>query len=117
MLRKWLSRGLMSDEKGLLSSAKWGDGDYLCYYLGRESSDVGEWAERLSTGMSVFDGERQDMSEKNSAVYAGATMLFGVLLSVFVVLKLFGVVDWSWWLVLPLLCGPLVVMFVVRLMP
>jgi len=36
----------------------------------------------------------------NDSVKSGGMGLLGVLLVIFIVLKLVGVIDWSWWLVL-----------------
>ena len=36
----------------------------------------------------------------NDSAKSGGMGLLGVLLIIFIVLKLVGVIDWSWWLVL-----------------
>ena len=36
----------------------------------------------------------------NDSAKSGGMGLLGVLLVIFIVLKLVGVIDWSWWLVL-----------------
>ena len=36
----------------------------------------------------------------NDSAKSGGMSLLGVLLVIFIVLKLVGVIDWSWWLVL-----------------
>jgi hypothetical protein len=43
----------------------------------------------------------------------GGIGLFGVLGIVFVVLKLIGVIEWSWWLVLLPFYGPLILGIVI----
>jgi len=40
------------------------------------------------------------MSENNNTVGGGGIGVFGLLGVAFVVLKLTGYIDWSWWLVL-----------------
>lgn len=42
--------------------------------------------------------------------------LFGVLAIVFIVLKLVGVIDWSWWYVLLPLWGPAAIVIVILVM-
>jgi hypothetical protein len=50
------------------------------------------------------------MSEGNTSS-SGGIGFFGLLGILFIALKLFGVIDWSWWLVLaPLYVGPLLIL-------
>ncbi len=52
------------------------------------------------------------MSDKSSSSSSG-TGIYGLLGVAFVVLKLCGVIDWSWWWVTAPFWGPLAVMLVV----
>ena len=53
------------------------------------------------------------MSESKSSSASGGIGLFGVLGVVFVVLKLCGVIDWSWWWVTAPFWGPVALFLVV----
>jgi hypothetical protein len=46
---------------------------------------------------------------------SGGIGFFGLLGLVFITLKLLGVVDWSWWLVLSPLWGPLVLILAITI--
>ena len=50
------------------------------------------------------------MSEQSGASVSLGTGLAGLLTLAFIVLKLVGVIDWSWWWVLSPLAIPLVVL-------
>lgn len=49
------------------------------------------------------------MSDKSSG---GGVGIFGILLAIFITLKLCGVIDWSWWLVLSPIWIPTVIVVV-----
>ncbi len=53
------------------------------------------------------------MSESKQA--AGGVGFFGLLGIAFIVLKLCGVIDWSWWLVLLPLYGPVLAVLAIVL--
>ena len=44
------------------------------------------------------------MSKEQSVSYSGGIGFTGLLTIVFVILKLLGKIDWSWWWVLSTLC-------------
>lgn len=50
---------------------------------------------------------------ENDNARSGGIGFFGLLGIVFITLKLCGVIDWEWWLVLAPIWVPLVVVFVV----
>lgn len=52
------------------------------------------------------------MSNNNTQASSGGISIFGVLGVVFVVLKLLGVIDWSWWWVTAPFWLPLTVVLV-----
>ena len=52
----------------------------------------------------------------NKQVKSNGMNFFGVLTIVFVVLKLVGVIDWSWWYVLLPLWGPAAMAIIVLVM-
>ncbi len=55
------------------------------------------------------------MSENNSAAQSGGIGFFGLLTLLFIGLKLGGVINWSWWLVLLPLYGSLAFVGVILL--
>ena len=59
----------------------------------------------------IKKGKELNMSSNNSkSIGVG---VFDVLGIVFIVLKLVGVIDWSWWLVLLTLYGPLAIILLI----
>lgn len=54
----------------------------------------------------------RERSEKTVST-SGGLGFFGVLGIVFIVLKLCGVIDWSWWLVLLPIYGPIALVLIV----
>ena len=57
-------------------------------------------------GRGLFSLLEVDMAS-SGAPASGGIGFFGLLTIVFIALKLCGVIDWSWWLVLLPLYGPL----------
>lgn len=63
----------------------------------------GSAAEGLSSSLSVpiliimFIKRRNDMSSYNNNNSSSGIGILGVLQIIFIVLKLVGVIDWSWW--------------------
>ena len=53
------------------------------------------------------------MSEERSVQASGGIGFFGLLAIVFITLKLCHVIDWSWWLVLLPIYGPLLLALMV----
>ena len=53
------------------------------------------------------------MVDNNNNVRSGGIGFFGLLGIVFITLKLCGVIDWEWWLVLTPIWVPVLVVFVV----
>lgn len=46
------------------------------------------------------------MNSNNSNASSGGISFFGLLAIVLITLKLLGVIDWAWWIVLAPLWGP-----------
>lgn len=55
------------------------------------------------------------MVDNNNNARSGGIGFFGLLGIVFITLKLCGVIDWEWWLVLAPIWVPVLVVFVVIL--
>jgi hypothetical protein len=69
-----------------------------------------------STALCGFESHLPHMANQEVVVRGGGGLsLLSVLGVVFIVLKLVGVIDWSWWLVLLPLYGPIALLLVIAL--
>lgn len=67
---------------------------------------------QLST-RSRFNRRNRRVSDERSVQASGGIGFFGLLAIVFITLKLCHVIDWSWWLVLLPIYGPLLLALMV----
>jgi hypothetical protein len=67
----------------------------------------------VSATGALFGEKEGEMTSNQQSASSGGIGFFGLLGIVFIILKLTGVIDWSWWLVLLPLYGGLVLLLAI----